>query len=195
MNSKLKENHVHYGLDILLIAPPYADIYGHLDIRIMGWYNPPLGITYIQSYIKKYGFKSRVLDMACSPEPWDELTRIIKKNRPRYLGISCTTPMIPKAKKIAGIAKQLVLGSSSPYLDAECLEKPLSLHFAVDFRVKNKEVHDAWSKASPDFSIVSTKSNIEKTDAPVEMPARHSSQSPDHLALAEAFQFLHREIP
>ncbi|MEX2680160.1 MAG: radical SAM protein [Candidatus Sigynarchaeota archaeon] len=107
-------------LDILMVAPPYSEIYGYLDIKIIGWYNPPLGIAYIQSYVKKHGFKSRILDMVCYPAPWNELARIIREERPKIVGISCTTPIIPMAKRVATIAKKIdndikiVLGGSHP---------------------------------------------------------------------------------
>jgi len=109
-----------HKLDILLIAPPYEDTYGFMDIKTMGWYNPPLGLTYIQSFIKKHGFKSKTIDMICLSNPWEKICEIIAKFKPKYIGISCTTPMIPKAEKISKIAKgvdkniKIILGGSHP---------------------------------------------------------------------------------
>lgn len=83
--------------DILLIFPPYPSKYK----------NAPLGLAYLASIAEKKGFSTRIIDMDPLKLSFDDLTKIIKKEKPEILGISFMTNQFSNALKIAQISKSI----------------------------------------------------------------------------------------
>lgn len=89
--------------EILLINPPFNLIYG----RMKGLVDcvPPLGLAYIGGVLETLGIPFDIIDMPAELITEEQLADIVKKTDPKVVGITATTPIIPIAKKIAGLVK------------------------------------------------------------------------------------------
>jgi len=84
--------------DILLIAPPWGDIYGPFQSLSRRFnFQPPLGLCYLASALKKNGHKVQVLDAEAQNLSMDGIIKIASGRRWRAIGITATTPVYPKA--------------------------------------------------------------------------------------------------
>lgn len=80
--------------------------------------DPPLGIAYVASYIKKRGFKVKILDTTFN-HSWSFVEKTIRKENPEILGIYSVTTMLKDALRTADIGKAngvplVVLGGPHP---------------------------------------------------------------------------------
>jgi len=106
-------------VEIVLISPSLSDVYG-FDIKKVSYGNPPMGIAYISSYLKKHNHSVKVIDLHFSKDPLKEVRNVIKKEKPKFVGISCMTASLEKCKKIAKEIKSIdgdilvVLGGPHP---------------------------------------------------------------------------------
>jgi len=82
--------------DILLVYPPYLSKYK----------NPPLGLAYIGSYLESNGYSVKILDMDPLGIDFNDLEKLIKKNKPAIIGISFMTNQFGSAIKISQIVKK-----------------------------------------------------------------------------------------
>jgi anaerobic magnesium-protoporphyrin IX monomethyl ester cyclase len=91
-------------VDVLLVNPPYLEVYGKLrDI----YTTPPLGLLYIASILEKNGISVEVLDTTPQGVGFEELKKQIAKKAPKIIGITTTTPALKSAVRTAEIAKEL----------------------------------------------------------------------------------------
>lgn len=89
---------------VLLLAPPYVDLYGGLG-KAAGRYFP-LGLGYIASYLKKYGGHDVALyEPEAQGLSYDDISRIVRDFRPDVVGVSCSTPNFPRGLKLATMVK------------------------------------------------------------------------------------------
>ncbi|MBI5375544.1 MAG: cobalamin B12-binding domain-containing protein [Candidatus Schekmanbacteria bacterium] len=91
---------------VLLISPPWWDVYGKVNIKNVPWGSPPTGLACIASYLEKHGISVRLVDSTFCPRGWEEVKDIIKKENPDFVGITSTTPEIINAQKVAKIVKE-----------------------------------------------------------------------------------------
>lgn len=102
---------------ILLFTPVCSDLYNKLG---NDHFSIHLGLAYIASFLEKNGHKVRLVDMQTSAYSPNTLRKLIRYENPLFVGITCTTPLVVKAKKIASIIKQInpkitiVFGGSHP---------------------------------------------------------------------------------
>jgi len=90
---------------VLLIAPPYLDLYGKLS-KAAGRYFP-LGLAYIASYLRKYGpHDVEMYEPESQGLTYDDIEEIIRKARPDVIGLTCSTPNFPRALKIAELCRK-----------------------------------------------------------------------------------------
>lgn len=54
--------------DIILLSPPYKNLYDKLDIEKIGYCDPPMGLAYLSSYLKKYSYKVKLIDLQFSKD-------------------------------------------------------------------------------------------------------------------------------
>lgn len=107
-------------VEVVLFSPPLSDAYGKLDIKQIDYGNPPMGIAYISSYLKKNNHSVKVIDLNLFKYPFEEVRKIIKKEKPKFAGISYMTPSLEQVKKIAQVVKdvdkniQVVVGGPHP---------------------------------------------------------------------------------
>ncbi len=99
---------------IILISPPYVDLYGKLD-KAAGRYFP-LGLGYIAAYLRKYGNHDvEMYEMDAQGLSLHDIAGIIKKGSPDVIGLTCSTPSFFRAIELAKAARdnspaKIVLG-------------------------------------------------------------------------------------
>ncbi|MBU2082181.1 B12-binding domain-containing radical SAM protein [Patescibacteria group bacterium] len=97
---------------VCFVTPPSAfSAYTGTAINAATQIYPYLSYQYLSAWLKekiKMGLKTRVLDMGIAPDPWPLLGRFLLREKPKYLGLSFTTPLFYEAKLIGLIAKDLL---------------------------------------------------------------------------------------
>lgn len=91
-------------LDILYINAPSAYPGSMLSHRIQGL--PPLGLGYLATYIRQFGYNSQILDFYIRTVTLVELRKILKEESPFVVGISTTTETYNNGMKIAYYIKK-----------------------------------------------------------------------------------------
>ena len=106
MHPKLDEKRVCF------VTPPSAfSAYTGTAINAATQIYPYLSYQYLSAWLKKkvkMGFKTSVLDMGIASNPWPLLGRFLLREKPKYLGLSFTTPLFYEAKLIGLVAKDLL---------------------------------------------------------------------------------------
>ena len=86
---------------LLLISPPYSEVYKRVNTGTFGVCQPPLGLAYIASYIQSRGHAVKLFDAGVSIDPAGEIEKLIRDLKPDFVGITATTPQILNAWSIA----------------------------------------------------------------------------------------------
>ncbi len=90
---------------ILLLSPPYIELYGNLK-KAAGRYFP-LGLGYIASYLRTYGHHDiKMYEPEAQGLSYDDIAVVMKCFMPDIIGITCSTPNFLKAVELAGICKR-----------------------------------------------------------------------------------------
>ena len=89
-------------MKILLIAPPWLEIYGDYKAAAkVGLVTPPLGLAYLGGGILATGSECEVLDMEADQLTTAGLITHIKENKPDLIGLTATTPIFHNATVLA----------------------------------------------------------------------------------------------
>ena len=89
---------------IILLSPPYIDLYGKLN-KAAGRYFP-LGLGYIASFLRKYGSHSvQIYEPEAQALSYTDLEKIIRDNAPDVVGLTCSTPNFFRAIRLARAVK------------------------------------------------------------------------------------------
>ncbi len=89
---------------VLLLSPPYLDLYGNLR-KAAGRYFP-LGIGYIASYLRKYGKHDvRMYEPEAQGLSQADIDRLVTEYAPDVIGITCATPNFSRAISLARLCK------------------------------------------------------------------------------------------
>jgi len=88
---------------ILFINPPQKRVSNYTSKEELEWI--PLGLCYLSAVAEKEGFDSKVIDLA--RDSFDEVKKIIKKEKPNILGIPCWTDIRMNSFEVAKIAKKI----------------------------------------------------------------------------------------
>jgi len=90
---------------ILLIAPPYLDLYGKLS-KAAGRYFP-LGLAYIAAYLRQYGqHEVQMYEPEAQGLTYEDIASLIKHERPDVVGLTTATPNFPRALELAAVVKK-----------------------------------------------------------------------------------------
>lgn len=107
---------------------------------------PPLGISYIAAVLEKNGHETRIIDRGIINTKNHEnigivdgiTAKILEKERPRIIGISATTPLIPDAYETAKLVKRIlpnctvvIGGTHATILPEKTLEECREIDIAV----------------------------------------------------------------
>lgn len=87
---------------VLLIAPPWLDIYGNYQAAAkLGCVAPPLGLAYLGGALEAIGYECRILDMEMEGFGPAEVLDLIREFRPGLIGVTATTPVFKNATILA----------------------------------------------------------------------------------------------
>ena len=92
-------------LDLLLIYPPWPAAKGRA--RLISTL-PPLGVLSIAANVESKGFAVDVCDAHAEQLDDNDIRRLLRKHRPRVVGLSVLTSQVLAAHLIAKIAKEVV---------------------------------------------------------------------------------------
>lgn len=92
------------NLDVLFVNAPSAFPGSMLSHRIQGL--PPLGLGYIATYLKKYGYQVRILDFYIRTVTLAGLDAMLSEQSPAVVGISATTETYHCGVRIASYIKK-----------------------------------------------------------------------------------------
>lgn len=111
--------------NLLLMQPAWGDLYGNFrKAARKAILYPPLGLCYIGAVAKEKGWNVRLLDGEVHPLTPKNLQKVLAEFPPDLVGITCTTPLYPEARKVAELVKQfscapIILGGPHITLQAE----------------------------------------------------------------------------
>jgi radical SAM superfamily enzyme YgiQ (UPF0313 family) len=121
---------------LLLIQTPYYEDYGPMR-KAAGTYFP-LGLGYISSFVKQYGYDVSFMDMNVQDTSHKDIAKFVCQEKPTLVGISFMTPQFYAAKNIADVVKEaapevsVVLGGAHPsVMPRRSLEEIPSADFVV----------------------------------------------------------------
>lgn len=93
---------------MLLVHPlGYSADAAKRDISRMANIMPPLGITSIAAYLEKRNIKCSIVDCFASPDSDLPIRDYLIKNKPAFIGISCTTSSFYDGIRISKLAKSI----------------------------------------------------------------------------------------
>ncbi|MBN1823315.1 MAG: radical SAM protein [Endomicrobiales bacterium] len=97
------------AIDVLFIDPPWIIESDRNFWKQIGSCLPSLGMAYVAGYLEGKGFSCRIIDSTAEKYSIADLEAILRKAefRPKYLGLTATTPLIENALRIAEIAKRI----------------------------------------------------------------------------------------
>ena len=91
---------------VLLVAPPWLDIYGNFSAAAnLGCVSPPLGLIYLGGVVLNTGSVCRIVDMESEGVRTEGLLEIIREYKPDLVGLTATTPVYKNARYLARIIK------------------------------------------------------------------------------------------
>lgn len=103
--------------DVLLINPPESTNKYRTFLNVLA---PPLGIAYIAAVLEENGISVKIIDAPALRMGIEEVLGEIKRESPKVIGITCTTPIMPHASKLMkrikeeGIDAPIVCGGNHP---------------------------------------------------------------------------------
>lgn len=94
--------------DVILIDPNYSNIiYKSAKIEVGVPVNPLLNLALLATPIIEGGYKVKILDLNIINNFNSFLEEEIKRENPRFVGITFTTPLYAQAKRLAGFIKEI----------------------------------------------------------------------------------------
>jgi radical SAM superfamily enzyme YgiQ (UPF0313 family) len=105
---KLRENELvswQNSKDVLFVVPPFPDFYSKSSVNNPDYSSPPLGIAYLAAVLKQNNFDVSILDMHIQALNPEDIIAHYRKEEPRIVALSATTPTFPNAVKIAKLIK------------------------------------------------------------------------------------------
>lgn len=90
---------------ILLLSPPYIDLYGKLESAAGRYF--PLGLGYIASYLQKYGKHDvQMFEPEAQGLSSADILQIITSFKPDIVGLTCSTPNFHRAIDLARLVRK-----------------------------------------------------------------------------------------
>ncbi len=96
---------------ILLVHPlGYRAEAAGRDISRVANLMPPLGLAMLAAYLEERGFETAIIDCFAHPDSDGAIAEHLQRERPAFLGLSCTTSSFLDGVRIAGLAKACLPG-------------------------------------------------------------------------------------
>jgi anaerobic magnesium-protoporphyrin IX monomethyl ester cyclase len=93
------------NIDVLLIVPPFPELYSPLALKSPEYSAPPLGLAYIAAVLINNNYKVEIYDMHINALMVEDVIKKYKNAKPKIVGITSTTPTYPNAIRIAKLLK------------------------------------------------------------------------------------------
>ncbi|MFH2057521.1 MAG: radical SAM protein [Pseudomonadota bacterium] len=94
---------------ILLIHPlGYSSKKAKTDVSRMANIMPPLGLASIAAFLDQYKIKNDIIDCYANPDSDALIMEYLKKEKPAFLGFSCTTSSFFDGIRISQIARTII---------------------------------------------------------------------------------------
>lgn len=90
-------------LDVLFISAPSQNVSMFYAMTKQGM--PPLGLGYIATYLKRENYAVKIIDMNLNSKTVDAVLDVLRNQKPRIVGLSCTTETYNTAIRLAKIVK------------------------------------------------------------------------------------------
>lgn len=119
-------------MKIVLINPSYYAVYGNLKAPE----HPPLGLAYIAAALEADHHSVRIIDVDAEKLEYEQITSVLRSERPGLVGITATTPVFFDAVKLAEISKRnttaytVIGGIHATLMPMECAQNGF-----IDFTV------------------------------------------------------------
>jgi radical SAM superfamily enzyme YgiQ (UPF0313 family) len=100
--------------------------------------NPKLGLMYLSSYVKKYGYKDiKIIDLELVPWGFDDFCRKVKEYSPDLVGIQCMSTNLESTYRICGFVREYLKGTKIVLGGPHFNSKPEEIfdYFDIDFVV------------------------------------------------------------
>lgn len=118
--TKRKIYSMNRSMRIALINPPlsFSQVYGDWDLSAVDTYCPPLGLLYIAGYVRKYGHKPFIIDVAAKKWTINKTIDYVAALNPDIVGISAKTVDIFSANEISiklkknGVRAPIIIGGA-----------------------------------------------------------------------------------
>jgi len=112
---------------ILLIGPPWGDVYGNFKhVAKVGVFYPPLGLCYLKSPLVAAGYDVRVLDGEASGLSLSQILSVVGDYKPDIVGIQAVSPLWETAKLLARAIKDsnpnIVTVAGGPHVTLTAVE-------------------------------------------------------------------------
>ncbi|MCZ7584394.1 MAG: B12-binding domain-containing radical SAM protein [Deltaproteobacteria bacterium] len=89
-------------MKVLLLAPPWGEIYGrYRSVTRSLNLNPPLNLAYLAATLARAGHEPAIVDLEFLPRRRGVVTDLLKRHAPGLVAITVTSPMLPVARRIA----------------------------------------------------------------------------------------------
>lgn len=95
--------------DILFVNPPSAfDVYRSTKVEVFRQIFPLLSFMSLSAVLKENGFKTAMLDLGIEEKPYEELDKTLRELKPKFIGITSTTPLFSEVVEIARINREIL---------------------------------------------------------------------------------------
>ena len=96
--------------DILLLSPSYSFVFKKIDVKNINYERPPTSLIYLSNYLNGKGFNTKIIDLQFVENPVEYLKEKISSLKPRFIGISVTSPVVSQAILLSKFPLFLHLG-------------------------------------------------------------------------------------
>lgn len=99
------------GKAILLVHPlGYSARMARHDISRVANIMPPLGLASISAYLSRHGLANDIIDCYAHPDSDELIVDYLRRERPAFIGFSCTTSSFFDGERLARLAKSTLPG-------------------------------------------------------------------------------------
>ncbi|MFB0563993.1 MAG: ChbG/HpnK family deacetylase [Candidatus Lokiarchaeia archaeon] len=91
---------------ILFLNPPLTPAQRYGLLSQAGAVEPPLGLAYLAAVTRNMGYKTTIVDAETLNLNVEDCLKLILNEKPDFLGITITTPLLPNVSKVAFMVKE-----------------------------------------------------------------------------------------
>jgi radical SAM superfamily enzyme YgiQ (UPF0313 family) len=105
---------------VLFVIPPSRELYSRAKVKVAVPERPSLTFATLAAPLLQAGHQVEILDLDIARQPAQELEQKLDEFSPEYVGITCTTPLVYKAKHVASVVKKhnpnttVIVGGAHP---------------------------------------------------------------------------------